>query len=71
MAIEDGEIVAVSPFTGPQINMNHWLDTDAVLVEGKSGVIIYGEIDPAVQIGQKVQTGNVIGSVKRVLRNDK
>lgn len=71
MAVEEGEVVAVIPFTGPQIKLDHWLDTDAVLVEGKSGVIIYGELDPSVQLGQKVRAGDSLGSVKRVLRHDK
>lgn len=72
MAVEAGTIVAIIPFTGPQVDMGWWHDTDAVMVEGATGVVLYGEITPEpLAIGQAVEPGDVIGHVKQVLVNDK
>jgi murein DD-endopeptidase MepM/ murein hydrolase activator NlpD len=70
-AVEDGEVVAVVPFTGPHCNMPWWLDTWAVLVEGPTGVVLYGEIAPHIKVGKQVKAGELIGIVLRVLRTDK
>jgi len=70
-AVEAGTVVAVLPFTGPKANLPHWLDTDVVLVEGASGVVAYGEIEPHVRVGEVVAAGAPLGEVIRVLRNDK
>lgn len=72
-AVEAGVVVAVIPFTGPHAGptLAHWLDTWAVFVEGPSGVVVYGEIEPGVVEGQQVAVGERIGQVVRVLRNDK
>lgn len=70
-AVEDGIVAAVIPFTGPQAGMDWWEDTDAVLVEGESGVVVYGEITPAVAAQQKVNAGDIVGHVKTVLKKDK
>jgi len=71
-AMESGTIVNIVDFTGTQANSPWWEDTKAILVEGPSGVILYGELYPGnLTIGDTVNAGNVIGNVKRVLRNDK
>lgn len=70
-AVEDGEVVAVLPFTGGKAGLPWWLDTEAVLVEGASGVVLYGEVSAAVKVGASVKAGDPIGHVVRVLRNDK
>jgi murein DD-endopeptidase MepM/ murein hydrolase activator NlpD len=72
-AVEDGVVVNIEPFTGPKAGYPHWLDTDAVLVEGESGVVVYGEITPRadLKIGQRVIAGELVGNVVPVLRNDK
>lgn len=70
-AVEDGEVVAVIPFTGPKAQLPWWLDTDIVLVEGTSGVVAYGEIVPSVIVGQHLRAGEQLGTVTRVLRHDK
>jgi murein DD-endopeptidase MepM/ murein hydrolase activator NlpD len=70
-AVEDGQVVAVLPFTGAKAGMDWWEDTDAVLVEGATGVVVYGEISPAVQSGAHVKAGEILGHVKRVLKVDK
>lgn len=48
-----------------------WLDTQAILISGETGVFLYGEIKPIVQINQLIYEGQLIGYVQRVLRNDK
>ena len=67
LAVEDGVVVSVEAFTGPQDNSPWWLDTDAVLVEGKSGVICYGEVIPDVEVGQAVRRGQEIAQVSTVI----
>lgn len=68
-ACENGTVVSVEPFTGKQDNSPHWLDTDAVLIKGLSGVICYGEIKPYVKVGGYVYEGQVIGAVKQVVKD--
>lgn len=62
-ALEDGIVVAVEDFTGTKANSPWWNDTKAVLVEGKSGVICYGEIEPCVNVGDLIWAGDTIGKV--------
>ncbi|MHC1628642.1 MAG: M23 family metallopeptidase [Candidatus Nezhaarchaeales archaeon] len=71
-AMEDGLGVGVEDFTGPKADSPWWNDTKAVLVQSKSGIILYGEIEPKdVSIGQRVKCGEKIGEVKTVLKKDK
>lgn len=70
-AVEDGRVVKIMPFTGAAAGMDWWEDTDAVLIEGVSGVVVYGEITPATKEGADVRAGDLIGHVKRVLKVDK
>jgi murein DD-endopeptidase MepM/ murein hydrolase activator NlpD len=70
-AIEPGVVVAVEDFTGPKAGFPWWLDTQAVLVEGASGVLLYGELRAAVEVGAVVEAGARVGEVARVLRHDK
>lgn len=70
-AVEPGIVVAVIAFTGPEAESPWWLPTSAVLIEGASGVVLYGEIKTALKVGNAVPTGGFIGHVERVLRNDK
>lgn len=73
MAVEDGTVVGMEHFTGPQDNQPWWNDTDCVLVEGASGVICYGEVSISylTYIGKNVKRGDYIGRVKRVLKEGK
>lgn len=72
-AIEDGTVIRIEDFTGPKADSPWWNDTKAVFVEGHSGVIVYGEIEPLdrVQEGLAVQAGDQIGHVVQVLKKDK
>jgi len=74
-AVEAGEIVAIIPFTGTRADPPSpwWRDTDAVLVEGQTGVVVYGEIAPIArhQVGHRIERGQPIGYVIPVLQKYK
>lgn len=71
MAVEDGVVVKVAPFTGLAAGLPWWRDTQAVFVEGASGVVVYGEIEPFVKEGDELIAGQSLGRVIRVLVADK
>jgi hypothetical protein len=72
-AMTDGHVVSMLAFTGPGVGSPWWEDTDAVMVQGKDCVILYGEIhiNQNLALGMRIHEGDLIGHVKRVLRNDK
>ena len=56
--------------------MDWWLDTQAILVRGASGVIVYGEVAPlagelAVKEGTQIQRGQYFCQVVPVLPPEK
>jgi len=71
--VEKGVVVAVIPFTGPDADPPSpwWLPTQAVLVEGASGVVVYGEVIALVNPGWEVNRGTRLGLVRQVLTKDK
>lgn len=72
VAMEDGVVVMVGPFTGLKAGFPWWLDTDVVMVEGAHGVLAYGEIlADAWSVGDRVQAGDRMGRISPVLRHDK
>ncbi len=71
VAVEAGTVVAIEAFTGEAAGSPWWFDTDAVLVEGASGVVVYGEVLPTTSVGATVQQGEVLGKVVTVLKKDK
>lgn len=73
LAVEDGVVVAIEKFTGPEAGSPWWNDTEAVLVEGASGVVCYGEIaaQVGIAVGARVKREDCLGCVKTVLRKDK
>lgn len=72
-AVEDGVIVGIEDFTGVSQQTPWWEDTKCILIEGKSGVVCYGEILPYmnITIGKKIRRGELIAHVKRVLKPGK
>lgn len=72
-AIEDGEVVLIENFTGLKAGSGWWNDTNAVHIEGSSGVLVYGEIIEidSIKVGNKIKQGDLIGHVKTVLKKDK
>lgn len=71
-AIEAGVVVNVVKFTGEKAGSPWWNDTYAILIEGESGVILYGELKkPWTFIGSQIYEGQDLGFVKQVLKVDK
>lgn len=72
-AIEDGIIVAITPFTGEIAQSNWWNNTYAILIQSQSGAINYGEVIPkkSMRVGISVKAGTIIGNVKTVLKINK
>jgi len=71
-AVEDGTVVDLRQWTGESVGSPWWNDTWALLVEGESGVVAYGEIFKGYQKkGDKVKRGDLLGGVKTVLRRYK
>lgn len=70
-AVEAGRVVALIPFTGAQAGSDWWENTDAVLIEGESGVVVYGEIAPTCKTGDWLAAGDTVGHVVTVLKKDK
>ena len=71
-AVESGTVVGIEQFTGEAQQTPWWNDTECVLIEGASGVVCYGEITPHyMQVGKQIKQGDVIGNVKRVLKDGK
>jgi len=70
-AVESGRVVGYEHFTGEVVGSPWWNDTDAVLIEGASGVVCYGEIKPDIvspKIGNIVRRGSIIGRVIPVVK---
>lgn len=71
-AVEDCIIVNIEQFTGKDVGSDWWEDTWAIMIEGKLGVINYGELYfPDLKIGDRVKEGDFIGNVKQVLKSNK
>ena len=72
-AIEDGEVVAIFPFTGTKAGSGWWEDTDAIMIKHRHNVVLYGEVvvETGLKVGSKVEEGDLLGKVKRVLKEDK
>lgn len=70
-AVEAGKVVAVLDFTGEKAGSPWWRDTQAVMVEGASGVVLYGEISTDLKVGDLVKAGDPIGHIVPVLLQDK
>jgi hypothetical protein len=64
VAVEDGIVGEVAPFTGKQTGTPWWNDTEAVLVHGKSGVVVYGEVKSLVKPDEEVKAGQVIAEIE-------
>lgn len=72
VACEPGVVVAIENYTGPKAGSPWWHDTQAVLVEGASGVICYGEISVRdLKVGDQITRDSCLGCVKTVLRKNK
>lgn len=71
VACETGLVIAIEEYTGPSAGSPWWLPTKSILIEGKSGVICYGEIFPInISKGDIILKGQTIGSVLQVLNKN-
>lgn len=73
-AVEDGVVTAIYEFTGKKADCPWWNPTWCIKVEGKSGVVTYGELaEPygRICVGKKVYAGDFIGFVTPVLKPEK
>ena len=74
-AIVSGKVVNTGRFTGKDVGSSWWNDTDFIMIESEYsyGNILYGEIEirEDIKIGDEIKTGEIIGKVKQVLKNDK
>lgn len=68
LAIEDGSVIGIGPFTTPE-KVPYWNDTRYVLLENKKGLVCrYAELgDVAVAPGEFVEAGQLIGHIGVVL----
>ena len=73
-AVEDGIVTAIYEFTGKNANCGWWNPTWCIKVEGKSGVVTYGELakpEGRISVGSKVHAGDFVGFVTPVLKPEK
>lgn len=70
-AIEAGIVIDSGPFTGSKVDTPWWNNTDFIAVAGALGVILYGEIESDLLIGDLVSEGQQIALVKTVLKKNK
>ena len=79
-AVEQGTVVKYDIFTGPKLGHDWWEETWGLMVEGRSGVINYGEVSVLnkngfnefnIHVGTQVKKGQPIAAVKRVLFEDR
>ena len=72
-AVESGIVVGIEHFTGEWDNSPWWNNTDCVLIEGPTGVVCYGEIEPVdtLKVGDSVAQGEYIADVRQVLKEGK
>lgn len=73
IAMEDGIILSIIPFTGKIAGSPWWNNTYSIFVKHNNFIINYGELTPLQHLkeGDKIKAGSVIGNVKTVLLVDK
>jgi hypothetical protein len=71
VCIEDCKVIDVFQFTGTNVESSWWNDTWAVMTSGASGVVLYGELQPCIDIGSELRQGDTVGRLLPVLKRDK
>lgn len=68
-----GKILAIIPFTGEHVGSPWWNNTWSILVQHDNFVLNYGEINPEVELSERmlVEEGTCLGKVVKVLKKDK
>lgn len=67
----DGVVVEVKPFTGTSLGHTWWNETKAVVVDTGTNYILYGEVNPKVNVGDVIKRGQKIAEVIPVLPEHK
>ena len=65
-AVECGKVIGIENFTGPNAEdpSPWWNDTQAILIEGTSGVVVYGEVgEVKVAVGDGIYPGQHIATI--------
>lgn len=70
-AIEDGEVMEYSQFTGPKVGHDWWLTTHAVTIKSGDHYWVYGELKSDLKKGDLVKSGQKIGELVPVLPPEK
>ena len=63
LAVEAGTVISIENFTGEKAGFPWWNDTQAILISGESGVVVYGECESKVKIGDNILAGQEIGII--------
>lgn len=73
LAIEDGVVISIIPFTGEIANSPWWNNTYSMFVKHKDYILNYGELIPVegLKSGDVIEAGQVIGNIRTVLLKDK
>lgn len=73
LAIEDGVVISIIPFTGEIANSPWWNNTYSIFVKHKNYILNYGELIPAegLKSGDVIEAGQIIGNIRTVLLKDK
>lgn len=73
IAIEDGIIRKIIPFTGEIANTPWWNNTYSIFIEHNGYSINYGELIPVDDLkeGDIIKAGDMIGHIRTVLLKDK
>lgn len=71
VSLSSGIVIDVFQFTGAAVGSEWWNDTYAITIQFDNVIIVYGELQPLVSIGQKVVVGQCIGNILPVLKKDK
>lgn len=72
-AFASGIVNAIYPFTGEQVQMPWWNNTDAISIADCNGSWVYGEIvvNCELKVGDSVNKGDYLGYVTPVLKVNK
>ena len=70
-SVEDGIVTSITNFSRDYTNKKPWINmTKVILVEGESGLIVYGNIKPkkGLRVGDLLDIGDEIGKVMPVYK---
>ena len=72
-AVEDSIVSHIGPFTGEHCGSPWWENTQAIVLTGASGSVVYGEIEvnSNLKVGDLVSANQLVGKVLTVLKKDK